>query len=144
MTTLVVDASVVIKWVIPENGSTDALALLEGYRLTAPDLLVAECANILWKKVRRGEVTGTQAEVAARLLEQAAIELMPMRGLMSSATDMAVRGAHPAYDCIYLSLAAANGWTFVTADETLARKFRHMPPTRQWPAVRTLAEVAAV
>ncbi len=51
MTTLVVDASVVIKWVIEETGTQDALALRR-HRLLAPDLLIPECANILWKKVR--------------------------------------------------------------------------------------------
>jgi predicted nucleic acid-binding protein len=32
----------------------------------APDLLVAECANILWKKAQRGELSHEEADLAAR------------------------------------------------------------------------------
>ena len=54
MSLLVVDASVALKWVIPEYGSILALALRREHRFTAPDLLIADCANVLWKQVRRG------------------------------------------------------------------------------------------
>jgi predicted nucleic acid-binding protein len=53
---LVIDASVAIKWIIDEEGSPAALALRK-HSLAAPDLLMAECANILWKKSRRGELS---------------------------------------------------------------------------------------
>ena len=140
---LVVDASVAIKWVVAEEGSREADILLDGRRLAAPDLLMAECANVLWRKVKRGEMTATEAEVAARLLEQSDVELMPMRGLLREATELAIRAAHPAYDCFYLSLAAAQGWTFVTADESLVRKIRQRPLTASACAICTLAEAAA-
>jgi len=48
---LCIDASIAIKWVIEETGTQEALALRECARLIAPDLLIPECANILWKKV---------------------------------------------------------------------------------------------
>jgi predicted nucleic acid-binding protein len=51
---LVIDASIAIKWVIEEEGTKEALAL-RNQALVAPDLLIAECANVLWKKVRRRE-----------------------------------------------------------------------------------------
>ena len=50
MNTLVIDASVAVKWVVEENGTPEVLALRQRARLIAPELLVAECANILWKK----------------------------------------------------------------------------------------------
>ena len=56
MNTYVVDASVVIKWVVEEDGTPEALDLRQKGRLIAPELLVAECANILWKKVERDEL----------------------------------------------------------------------------------------
>ncbi len=49
MTDLVIDASVAVKWVIDEHGTPEALSLLR-HRLFAPDLLVAECAKVLWKR----------------------------------------------------------------------------------------------
>ena len=140
---LVVDASLVIKWGVPEDGSREALALREGNRLVAPDLLMAECANILWKKIRRGEATREDAEVAARALEQSDVELMAMRDLMRPAIELAGRIAHPAYDCFYIALALANGWTFVTADESLIRKIRQQPDPALASVVQTMAEAAA-
>jgi predicted nucleic acid-binding protein len=87
-------------------------------------LLVAECANALWKKVRRNELTAQEASLAARLLQRADIELEPMRDLIEPATQLAITLDHPAYDCLYLALAQANEAEFVTADEALSRKVR--------------------
>ena len=66
-----------------------------------------------------------------------------MRGLMRSATEMAVRLSHPAYDCIYLTLAVTNGWTFVTADESLVRNIRQQPDVALAAAIRTMGDAAA-
>ena len=54
MSTLVIDASIAIKWVVEEGGTTEALVLRQKAKLMAPELLVAECANILWKKSPKG------------------------------------------------------------------------------------------
>lgn len=118
-----VDASVAIKWVVEEPGTAEALALRR-HRLCAPDLLVAECANILWKKVRRGELVEAEALLAARLLERAEVELVPMRRTLEAATRLAVLLEHPAYDCLYLALAQTGGHAFVTADERLCARVR--------------------
>ena len=122
MTRLVIDASVAIKWVVQETGTEHALALKRDHRMAAPDLLAAECANILWKKAARDELTADQAVFAARLLERADIELVPMRSLLESATRLAIDLDHPAYDCIYLALALLDGAPFVTADSRLLGK----------------------
>lgn len=127
MTTWVVDASVAIKWVVDEPGTEEAL-LLRRHRLVAPDLLVPECANILWKKVRRGELSDAEAMLAARLLQRAEVELEPMRGLLEPATKLAIALDHPAYDCLYLALAEALSCALVTADEQLYRKTLAIEP----------------
>jgi len=122
VTTLVIDASIAIKWVVEEDGTPDALALRRTARLVAPELLVAECANILWKKVQRAELSTEEALLAARLLQGADIELVPTRSLLAEATRLAIELGHAAYDCLYLALAIANDCCFVTADERLLRK----------------------
>ena len=53
---LVVEVSVVVKWFAPEPGSGQAV-LLRSQHLLAPDLLVAELGNALWKKVMIGEIS---------------------------------------------------------------------------------------
>jgi predicted nucleic acid-binding protein len=121
VTDLVIDASVAIKWVVEESGTPEALSL-RLHRLFAPDLLVAECANILWKKVRQNELTSQEALLSARLLERADIELAPMRAFLGRATSLAIALDHPAYDCTYLALAETLSCDFVTADRRLAAK----------------------
>jgi predicted nucleic acid-binding protein len=136
-----IDASVAIKWVIDEDGTRKALAL-RSYLLAAPDLLTAECANILWKKVRRGEISDEEASFAANLLGRADIDLLPMRPLLEPATRIAVALDHPAYDCVYLAAAEAVGLPFVTADERLLRKVRQEASGRFASRALSLAEAA--
>jgi predicted nucleic acid-binding protein len=119
---LVIDASIAVKWVIEEEGSREAVALRGRGRLIAPDLLVAECANILWKKARRSELARDEALLAARLLQGVDVELVPMRPLLAAAARLALALDHPAYDCIYLALAVERDCRFVTADQALLRK----------------------
>ncbi|MGH7107289.1 MAG: type II toxin-antitoxin system VapC family toxin [Acetobacteraceae bacterium] len=118
MNGFVVDASIAVKWVIDEPGTEFALALRRR-RLVAPDLLGAECANILWKKAHRGEITPEEAALAAGLLSRAEIELRPMRSLMPAAMALSLALDHPAYYCLYLALAEATAFPFVTADARL-------------------------
>lgn len=122
MNSVVIDASVAIKWVVDEADSDAAVTVLESRSLLSPDLLIAECANILWKKVRRRELTADEAIVAARTLQQADIDILPTRHLMDVATRLAIDLNHAAYDCIYLALAMEHGCPLVTADDRLRRK----------------------
>ena len=117
MNLLVVDASIAVKWVVEEERTQQALALRQRGRLIAPELLGAECANILWKKVQRDEMSKDEALLAARLLQAAEIELVSTRSLLEPATRLAIELDHPAYDCLYLALAIASNCRFVTADE---------------------------
>lgn len=121
MKRFVIDASVAVKWVLTEPDTAQAVAL-RPHDLAAPDLILAECANVLWKKVRRGQFTAEAAMVAVRLLARAQIELVPTRSLLREATRLAIALAHPAYDCFYLALAAERRVPFVAADDALRRK----------------------
>ena len=80
MRSLVIDTSIGIKWLIEEPG-TDQDVELPAFRLSAPDLLVAECANVLWKRVIRRELSAEEAPLAGRILEHAHVALTPVRRL---------------------------------------------------------------
>ena len=54
--TVVVDASVGLKWVIDELGSDAAVALVAGRALVTSALFWVEAANVLATKERRGEL----------------------------------------------------------------------------------------
>ena len=116
---LVIDASVAMNWMVPEPDTAEAILVQRRFALVAPDLLMAECANVLWKKVGRGEISGEEASIAARVLEQADIELVSMRGLLGASVGLAVELAHPAYDCAYIALAVLRRCRLVTADHRL-------------------------
>ncbi|MBV8362618.1 MAG: type II toxin-antitoxin system VapC family toxin [Deltaproteobacteria bacterium] len=110
-----------MKWIVEEDGTPEALELRARAKLSAPDLLLAECTNILWKKVRNRNLTIEAALLGARLLERSDIELLSARPLLEEATRIAIELDHPAYDCVYIALAVANSSRFVTADERLLR-----------------------
>jgi predicted nucleic acid-binding protein len=119
---LVVDASVAVKWMVTEPDTADAMALLGAATLLAPELIVAECANILWKKARRENLDTDQALLAAELLDRWTLDLHPATGLAMAATRLALSLDHPAHDCFYVALALSENCPFVTADLRLARK----------------------
>jgi len=140
--TVVIDASVAVKWVVEEDGTPEALMLRRRARLIAPELLVAECANILWKKVQRYELSNDEAFLAARLLQAADIEFVSSRPLLETATRLAIELDHPAYDCLYLALAVDRACRFVTADERFVRKVGERPRHPLRGAVIGLAQAA--
>ena len=142
MNTFVIDASIAVKWVVEEDGTAEALALRQRNKLIAPQLLVAECANILWKKVQRDELLKEEALLASRLLQGAEIELVPMRSLFEAATRMSIQIQHPAYDCFYLALAADKKCVFVTADERFLRKLHQGRQYTPRPKAVSLIEAA--
>jgi predicted nucleic acid-binding protein len=131
----VVDASVAIKWVVGETGTREALALLQNNELIAPNLILPECANILWKKMRRGELTLPEARFAGRLIEGSDLQLRDMLPLFGPSVELSAELDHPAYDCTYLALALQENARFVTADDALVRKLGQATS----PTLRSLA-----
>ncbi|MGF1549384.1 MAG: type II toxin-antitoxin system VapC family toxin [Sphingomonadaceae bacterium] len=113
----VVDTSVALKWVVPERGTQAALAWV-GEMLVAPDLIRAELANALWKKVRRGEMSAEQALPA---LEKASapLALLPDGAFAEDALAIALELSHPVYDCFFLALASRLNLPLLTADKRL-------------------------
>jgi predicted nucleic acid-binding protein len=58
MKLLVVDASVGVKWFVPEVHSDAAQRLQDqAYQLNVPAFFDLEVANIIWKKLLKGELT---------------------------------------------------------------------------------------
>lgn len=132
--TYVVDASVVLKWFLPEPGSDAADTLLERFLndevdLIAPDLLLLEAANALWKRVHvRGELTAQEAMVIYRDLLTLPLMLIPVTSLGDLALQWALQLKHSAHDSLYCALAAQRHCEFVTADQVLVNKLNPVFP----------------
>jgi predicted nucleic acid-binding protein len=118
--TLIVDASVAVKWVIPESGSTAAAALREhDSHLIAPSLAIAEIGNVLWKKTLRNEIDRDAAVSALRLAVSHLAEFFPLDNIREAALELAVELRHPIYNCFYLALAQRERCALITADTKL-------------------------
>lgn len=119
--TWIVDASVATKWFVREGLHAEALMLLaRPDRLAAPDLIVAEVANIAWKKCLRGEITRAQADAMAAAIGGYIAALQPSSELVERALDLALSLNHPVYDCLYLACAESLGGTLISADVRFA------------------------
>lgn len=100
----VLDASVVIKWFIPEIYWEQA-SLLQGYSessLHTPDFAQLECTSILSKKVRRKELQLDQANQIQELLLQMPVQMHPWQDLLLEAGQVAHQTYRSVYDCLYL------------------------------------------
>lgn len=119
--TVIVDASVALKWVIMEPGSDAARRVLETETLAAPDLLFIECANVLRMKCRRGLVAAAETIAALGAIEATPIRSIATRSLAASALLIAADLDATAYDSLYLAAAVAERAVLVTADEAFFR-----------------------
>lgn len=114
----VVDASVAVKWYVPEIHSAQAERLLDqANELHAPDLIVPEVGSILWKKFRRGELTERQGRMIVEAFLIVSVLKHPTTPLLKPAFEGALRAAQTVYDWTYLALAVSLNCQMVTADE---------------------------
>jgi predicted nucleic acid-binding protein len=116
----VVDASVVVKWFVPEVHSDAARRLLTlSHGFFAPDLLFAETANTMWKKIRRGELTAERGRQLVDDISRIAVETVPCRVLALDAHELANATGRTVHDSLYLALAIRLKTRMVTADDRL-------------------------
>ena len=126
---IVVDASVAAKWYFAEPGHEAADRVLAAriageHELLAPDLIVPEFVNVLWKRVRRQECTRAAAQVVLELWEVDRPSLVASSDLATQAFDLATALDQSVYDCLYLALALEIEAPLATADRQLARAAR--------------------
>ena len=79
--TVVVDASVAIKWLIEEDGSDAARLLAATEVMAAPELLFVECASVLRTKTRFGDLDASLSRRALSALESMPIRTFAVTGL---------------------------------------------------------------
>lgn len=123
--TLIVDASVALKWFVDEQGSDRALALLEGpERLVAPDIAVSEICNGAWRMARTRAMPEAQVRSIVSTISEVVDEFFPSLPLAARALAIARALDHPAYDCFYVALSEVLECPVVTADARLLRRLQ--------------------
>jgi predicted nucleic acid-binding protein len=125
----VVDASVAVKWLVTENYSQEAAALLtQGHALIAPELMFVEVASALWSLRRRQILTAEEVHGALGDLELAPVAVtVNLRQLVPAAARLALDLSHPIYDCVYLALSLQADFPVITADERFFAAVRDHP-----------------
>ncbi len=121
MSMLVIDASVMVKCAVTESGSSSARTIVTGdSNVTAPELILAECANALWKRVHRGLASREEISSALVTLLDIPTILLPLRDLTPAAMAISLELDHRIYDCYYVAAAIQNDCALATADAQLA------------------------
>jgi len=137
----VLDASVVVKWLVPETHTDAARRLLQQANdYLAPDLVFAEVTNVIWRKMRRGQILPAHAQSLAIDLETIAVETIPCRLLARDAYSLAATTGQSPYDALYVALAVRLDTQVITADERLVHALSLIPVVA--PYVTSLQDFA--
>ena len=126
---IVVNASVAVKWLLPEPGDAAAQELLASEeRLVAPSLIRTEVAAALARRARFREIEPRDAETAMGLwlqtLRDGVIGLVADEVDLVTALGLTAELSHPLQDCLYLALAERLCAPLVTADKKFVNKAR--------------------
>ncbi len=117
--TLIVDASVLLAIYLEEPASAAARAALAGEALMAPQLVLAELANGVWRAARITPDMASQEMARVPAFFTALVDLKPLAAI---ALGLALRRDHPAHDCFYVALAMREAAPLITADRRLAER----------------------
>lgn len=143
MITLVLDASVAVKWAVPSNQeplTEEALNLFRRHlageiSFLVPDVFWAEMGNVLWKGIRQQRWWRDKAEAVAADLITQDFQTVPSRILLPEALKMAPTYNRNIYDCLYATLAMESRSDLVTADERLANALAARFPVKWLGAI---------
>lgn len=128
----VLDASVGLKTVLPENDSASAITLIADFlaqvhELIAPDTYLVECAHALTRSERRGIIQPSEAFEKFTMLADAVPKLHSHIPLLTRDIELSSSIRHGVYDCLYVALAEREACNLVTADEKLVKNLRGFP-----------------
>lgn len=143
----VLDASVALKWYLPEEHAVKARLLVTrdrfvgDRRFQTPELFFPECGSILWKRVRRGDTTPEEAATVMDALLALPFIIQPHPPLMRAALTLAVSTDRSVYDCLYLALAVRERTRLITADQRLYRALSGGPLARYLLWIEDVEEV---
>ncbi len=135
---VVVDASLVVKWIIDEEDSDLARAIVRswhnaGTTPVAPYLMPAEVANALHRRVVRDEMSIESASRRMDALYSFEVGLRQTPGLHVRAIELANQlGQGAAYDSHYLALAQTLDCDLWTADASFVRAARPLAANVRW------------
>ncbi|WP_423211851.1 type II toxin-antitoxin system VapC family toxin [Paracoccus yeei] len=121
---LVIDASALIAWIMPDESGVDLASLTARHdEIEAPWLLWAEVRNILIVNERRGRLPAGAVEQIIEVVDAFGVTL-DTKPAQSVVIDLARRHGLTIYDSLYLELALRKGAALATLDAALIRAAR--------------------
>lgn len=122
MNRAVIDASVAVKWFLPEENAAAAARLQQDCEeLLVPDLLYLEVASAVWKRVRRHQLTPSESAEILERLARVLLRVFPSRPLVADALKLSLELGLTVYDAVYVALARSERAVLITADEKILR-----------------------
>lgn len=143
MNDIVVDSSVVAKWILPESDSADAHGLVseaagQERRLVVLDIAMVEVTNAIWKRYHQRLATDEESRRFLESLLRAPVHVELSNPLLSQALEIAMKYDRAIYDALFVALAQELRLSGVTADEPLVRAlhgdFPQIVLLRDWAA----------
>jgi predicted nucleic acid-binding protein len=128
----VLDASVAVKWVLPEADSPKALALLDDFRnkfheLIAPAIFAAEIAHALTRAERKNILLVGEAAIRLSRILAYPPDFEPYLPLLPRAVELSSQTRIGVYDCLYVALAEQEQCELVTGDQKLLNSLKGFP-----------------
>ncbi|WP_020474862.1 type II toxin-antitoxin system VapC family toxin [Zavarzinella formosa] len=126
---LVLDVSVAAKWYLRDADIVKALKLRFDFHagvheLLAPDIFPAECAGVLVRAERKGDLPAGDADLNLIDLMAVGIPAHPSFSLLRRAAEIALSNRLTVFSSLYLALAEREQCQFLTADQKLIRATR--------------------
>ena len=137
----VIDTNVLVKRVIPEDDSYVDGNILEQHdrgviSLIAPDYILTECANVIWKHARRHGMSNPDLSASLRALQSLGVRLTPQSELLEDALRFAAAADIAVYDALFCVLAQREDAELITADLPLVNRLAgsglRVRPLREW------------
>ena len=137
----VLDASIALKWVIPESDSSLANQLRDEFQngvheLIAPSIFPGEIAHTLTKLERRQILSVGDSQP---LLDDVLLTcpfLSPYLPLLNHAREISSQTRSGFFDCLYVALAEQESCDLITADSKLINNLHH-----QFGFIKSLTEI---
>ncbi len=116
----ILDASAAVRLIVGDPATADLAELIrEAPLVLAPELMLTEVANTLWKLQRAEQLAGLNPQQLLAEAHDLVDRVEPDRHLHVEALALACHLDHPVYDCLYLALARREAATLLTADRRL-------------------------
>ena len=116
----VLDASASVRLILADPAAADLAERVGGAALVlAPELMLTELANTLWKLQRADRLNDLDTQELLAEARELVDRLEPDRHLQAEALALACHLNHPVYDCLYLALARREAASLISSDRRL-------------------------